>query len=62
MKYSLITVTNIKEDCTEFEAVKFLTDRQIKILSKFKNSKKQTIKFKINFNMNLVYKYIVVEK
>lgn len=62
MKYCLINVLNEKEECTEFEAILFLTDRQIALLHNFQRSNKKQIRFKINFNKNLVYKYVLIQK
>lgn len=62
MKYYLINVLNEKEECTEFETIQFLTDRQIALLHNFQGSNRKQIRFTINFNMNMVYKYILVER
>lgn len=62
MKYYLINVLNEKEECTEFEVIQFLTDRQIALLHNFQKSNKNKIRFTINFNVNMVYKYILIER
>lgn len=62
MRYYLITVLNDKEECAEYEALQFLTDKQINRLSDFKKSNEQKVKLKINFHMNLVYSYVIAEK